>query len=324
MSGRFGFAVVGTGMAAAPHARALQALSDKVVVRGVYSRAAGRRDRFASEFGFPSAESAEKLAEDPSVDAAILITPPNARADLIKLFASRGKHILCEKPLERTVEAAEELAATCRFHGIELGIVFQHRFRAASRRLMALLADGGSGRNTSGAGRSSLVARPSLLRRAGARHARPGRRRSSDQSSHPHARLDAMFRRTGERRASSDGDDRVSRDGIGRFRLRGAQLCQRRRRRRNGDDRRFSRRGRIHCSRMRQSKRAAEGGRANSSLALRPRGDVRRRSRNRRRRRPDGVSVRLASRSDRFIRRPSRRRRDPGSFGNRLRSRFSG
>ena len=142
MNDRFGFAVVGTGMAAAPHARALQALSEKAKVIGVYSRTAGRRERFASEFGFPAIASVESLAQDPSVDAAIIITPPNARADLVKLFAENGKHILCEKPLERTVGAAEELAEICRSSNVELGIVFQHRFRAASRRLAALLADG--------------------------------------------------------------------------------------------------------------------------------------------------------------------------------------
>ena len=142
MKRRFGLAVVGTGMAAAPHARALQSLSEKDWVSGVYSRTAARRDRFASQFGFPAAGCVEALAEDPSVDAAIIITPPNARADLINLFAANGKHILCEKPLERTVAAAEELASTCRFHGVELGIVFQHRFRGASRQLRELLADG--------------------------------------------------------------------------------------------------------------------------------------------------------------------------------------
>src|SRR5690606_22151086 len=53
--------------------------------------------------------------------------------------------ILMEKPIERTTEAAEAIVATCERQGVSLGIVFQHRFRAGSMRLRALVADGALG-----------------------------------------------------------------------------------------------------------------------------------------------------------------------------------
>ncbi len=40
---RFAMAIIGTGMAAAPHARALQELADRVEMRGVLSRDPDRR-----------------------------------------------------------------------------------------------------------------------------------------------------------------------------------------------------------------------------------------------------------------------------------------
>ncbi|WP_421853346.1 Gfo/Idh/MocA family protein [Oricola sp.] len=142
---RIGIGIVGTGMAAKPHALALGDLADRVEVRGAYARSAERRNAFAATYGFPVAESAEELAADPNVDALLLITPPNARRELVSLFANAGKHVLCEKPLERTTESAQAIVRTCGDAGVKLGVVFQHRFRAASQKLAAMLSSGDLG-----------------------------------------------------------------------------------------------------------------------------------------------------------------------------------
>ena len=142
---RLGFGVIGTGMAATPHARALCDLSDRIDVRGVFSRNEQKREAFAAEFGFPPADSIEAIAGDPDIDAVILITPPNQRLDLVRIFAGAGKHILMEKPVERTTEAAEEIVRICEANGVRLGIVFQHRFREASLKLRSLIDEGALG-----------------------------------------------------------------------------------------------------------------------------------------------------------------------------------
>ncbi|MFV0490428.1 MAG: Gfo/Idh/MocA family protein [Pseudorhodobacter sp.] len=142
---RFGLAVIGAGMGAKPHAGALKDLADQIEVHGLYARNPDRRHAFAQMHGFPEAESAEALAADPGVEAALILTPPNAREDMVRLFAGAGKHILSEKPLERTEEAAGRIVRTCQEAGVRLGVVFQHRFRAASERLAALLTDGALG-----------------------------------------------------------------------------------------------------------------------------------------------------------------------------------
>ncbi|CAN0488636.1 unnamed protein product, partial [Phaeothamnion confervicola] len=86
------------------------------------------------------------LAADPALDAVLLLTPPNARLDAVKLFAGAGKPILMEKPVERTTKVAEEIVGICERAGVALGIVFQHRLRPASQALKALLESGRLGR----------------------------------------------------------------------------------------------------------------------------------------------------------------------------------
>jgi len=145
MSRKLGLAVIGTGMAAAPHARALNDLKDLIDVKGVFARTPEKRAAFAQEHGFPEAASLDPLVLDPSIDAVLIITPPNQRHDLVETFGRAGKHILMEKPVERTTEAAEHLVKMCEAVDVQLGIVFQHRFRDVSQKLKALTDSGDLG-----------------------------------------------------------------------------------------------------------------------------------------------------------------------------------
>lgn len=139
---RFGLGVVGAGMAAKPHALALNALKDRVDVRGVWRRNRDELNQFCTEYGFPAAESYQALLADPAVDAILVLTPPNAREEIVAAAAKAGKHVLMEKPVERSTAAAERIVAACEGAGVTLGIIFQHRFRAASKALAEKVASG--------------------------------------------------------------------------------------------------------------------------------------------------------------------------------------
>lgn len=133
-------AIVGLGMAVGPHARSL--LDLEVEVGFAFSPSAARRAAFASDFPFPLADSLERVLGDPTIDAVLLLTPPNTHLDLVRACARAGKHVLLEKPLEVTTERAEALVAACRAAGVRLGVVLQHRFRPAGQRLAEILAEG--------------------------------------------------------------------------------------------------------------------------------------------------------------------------------------
>lgn len=143
---RFGIGVVGAGMGAKPHALALQSLAGSIAVRGVFRRNRGELETFCQAYGFPAADSYEAMLADPGVDAILILTTPNAREDLVAAAARAGKHVLMEKPVERTLAAAQRIVATCDAAGVKLGIIFQHRFRRASRILAEMVAENRHGR----------------------------------------------------------------------------------------------------------------------------------------------------------------------------------
>jgi UDP-N-acetyl-2-amino-2-deoxyglucuronate dehydrogenase len=142
---RHRIAVIGLGMAVTPHARSLLDLRERVEVAYAFSRSAARRNAFAERFDFPTTGDLDRIVGDASVDAVMILTPPNTHLELVERFAGAGKHVLLEKPLERSTERALRLVEAAEAAGVKLGVVFQHRFREASEHLRELLQQGALG-----------------------------------------------------------------------------------------------------------------------------------------------------------------------------------
>jgi predicted dehydrogenase len=75
----------------------------------------------------------------------MVLTPANAHLPIAEAAFAAGRHVLCEKPLEVSIERGEQLIAAGRRAHRRLGICLQHRFRPGSLRLHQVLRDGGLG-----------------------------------------------------------------------------------------------------------------------------------------------------------------------------------
>jgi predicted dehydrogenase len=137
-------AIVGLGMAVTPHAKSLLDLKHRASVAYAYSPTRERRAKFAERFDFPLIDRLDTIANDPTVDAVLILTPPSTHLGLVERFAAAGKHILLEKPLEITLERSERLVQAAR--NVTLGVVLQHRFRPAAAKLHDIVASGRLGK----------------------------------------------------------------------------------------------------------------------------------------------------------------------------------
>jgi UDP-N-acetyl-2-amino-2-deoxyglucuronate dehydrogenase len=133
-------ALVGLGMAVTPHAQSLRDLRERVDVAGAFSPTRERRDAFAARFDFPVTDDLDALVNDPTIAAALILTPPRTHLPLVTRFAHAGKHVLLEKPLEVDTARAEGVVDACDRAGVALGVVLQHRFRPAARALAECVA----------------------------------------------------------------------------------------------------------------------------------------------------------------------------------------
>lgn len=66
-------------------------------------------DQLAAEIGAVSTKSPEDIFNDKAINVVIIASPPDVHAEHLKLAHASGKHILCEKPLVRTLAQADEI-----------------------------------------------------------------------------------------------------------------------------------------------------------------------------------------------------------------------
>lgn len=69
-----------------------------------------------------------KLLERKDIDAVTIGTPSGTHGDIAIDAAHAGKHILIEKPIDVTVEKAEEVVRECERFKVKLSVGFHHRF----------------------------------------------------------------------------------------------------------------------------------------------------------------------------------------------------
>jgi predicted dehydrogenase len=142
MAARHRLALLGLGMAVAPHAKSLNDLIDRVEVAAAYSPTEARRADFRAQYSFPLSGDLDAILADRSIDIVAVLTPPNTHHDLVTRIAQAGKHVLVEKPLEISTDRALAMVEACERAGVTLGVVLQHRFRPAGQKLAAMLRDG--------------------------------------------------------------------------------------------------------------------------------------------------------------------------------------
>lgn len=135
-------AVIGSGLASAPHFLSLEDLASQIEVVWVYGRSAERLACVQAPAGARKTTRLDDILEDASVQAVLVLTPANTHLDIVQRAAHAGKHVLVEKPLEIDLNRANALVEACDAAGVTLAVMLQHRLRDAALGLTALLATG--------------------------------------------------------------------------------------------------------------------------------------------------------------------------------------
>ncbi|UTF52655.1 D-xylose 1-dehydrogenase Gfo6 [Natronosalvus rutilus] len=140
------FAVIGLGWFT--KGRALPALesSDRCVPSVLVSGSAEKAQTLADETdgatrGLTYDQFHDGVARD-AYDAIYVVTPNALHLEYVETAAEYGKHVLCEKPMERSSDRARELEAVAADAGIELMIAYRMHTEPAVRRARELIEEG--------------------------------------------------------------------------------------------------------------------------------------------------------------------------------------
>lgn len=134
--------LIGTGMVAKTHVMALRDSAEGIRLCGILGRNPDRSAAFADTASAILGYTVPVLADlqDSQPDMAIVLTPPDARIDIVSALVQRAIPILMEKPIERDLPRARQIVETCDRAGVPLGMVLQHRTRKAARALSQRIA----------------------------------------------------------------------------------------------------------------------------------------------------------------------------------------
>jgi predicted dehydrogenase len=138
--------LVGTGFIGDIHAAAFKSVPEAEVV-AVASPTPGKATAFARERGIPKAyEDYRDLLALKEVDVVTLGIPNHLHAQVAVDAAKAGKHVICEKPLCRTLEEADRMIDACRKAGVLLMYAEELCFAPKYVRARQLVEEGALGR----------------------------------------------------------------------------------------------------------------------------------------------------------------------------------
>src|SRR5512139_2227241 len=138
--------LVGSGFIADIHAAAFKMIAEGEVV-AVASTPPGAAKKFAEERGIAKAfDDYRDLLADKDIEMVNLCLPNDLHAEVAIAAAKAGKHVVCEKPLCRTLEQADRMIAACRQAGVLLMYAEELCFAPKYVRAKTIVDEGAIGR----------------------------------------------------------------------------------------------------------------------------------------------------------------------------------
>ena len=102
-------------------------------------------EELGKKYGVPSTDSLEELLSRDDVESVYVASPVWCHPEQVKAAAAAGRHVLCEKPLAKTVAEARSAVEACREAGVLLRSGYMMRFHGAHEEIARLIGEGAIG-----------------------------------------------------------------------------------------------------------------------------------------------------------------------------------
>ncbi len=140
----YGFGIVGAGVIGATHADAIAMLPGArlVAVTDVHP---DRAQALAGQHGCRAEPTLEAMLARPDIHVVSVCVPTGLHAQVGVRAAQAGKHLVVEKPIDVTLDAADRLIRAADAAGVAITVISQHRFDPGLIEMRRLLDDGALG-----------------------------------------------------------------------------------------------------------------------------------------------------------------------------------
>lgn len=144
-----GFGIIGCGMIAHFHARAIGDIRGAKLI-ACYDRVPAAADKLAEVTGCKAYHDLDAMLADPAIEVVTIGTPSGAHLEPAVTAARAGKHVIVEKPLEITLRRCDKIIEACDKAGVTLSTIFPSRFHEPSIEIKRAIEQGRFGRLTVG------------------------------------------------------------------------------------------------------------------------------------------------------------------------------
>lgn len=142
-----GFGIIGCGMIANFHAKAIADLPNARLV-GCFDNFPSAADKLAASTGCQGYHKLEEMLANPEVTVVSIGTPSGAHMEPAVIAAQAGKHVIVEKPLEITLDRCDAIIRACENAGVVCSAIFPSRFHAPCQEMKKAVEENRFGRLT--------------------------------------------------------------------------------------------------------------------------------------------------------------------------------
>jgi len=141
----YGFGIVGLGLIAEFHAKAIRAMEKGKLV-ACYSRSQTKADAFGKKYNCSGYSSMNAFCSHPGLDIVTICTPSGAHLEPSLKIAEAGKHLIVEKPLEISLERCDKIIKACERNKVKLAGIFPSRFYDVTKIVKSAIDEGRFGK----------------------------------------------------------------------------------------------------------------------------------------------------------------------------------
>ena len=121
------FGIAGAGLIADFHAKAILSLKNARLT-GICGSNPGKVNKLAGKYGCKAYSDIQEMLHSDDIDIVMIATPSGAHMEPAIEAAQCGKHVICEKPLEISLERIDKMIEAHEKAGTRLGGIFNYRF----------------------------------------------------------------------------------------------------------------------------------------------------------------------------------------------------
>lgn len=119
--------IIGTGAIALKHAQAIDSLVNAELI-GLFNPNPSSAAKAREKFSVPVFSNWEEFISSPDLEVVCICTPSGMHLEPALKAIEAGKHVFIEKPIEVTLDRADQLIRAAEAKNVKLGVVFQNRF----------------------------------------------------------------------------------------------------------------------------------------------------------------------------------------------------